>query len=316
MEPTAWTAGNEYLCLGISWRTGNPCLDTLEIPTSRPMEIPLLNQRIGMRAAGSGKYCTGRFAFERETATRHVPCPAGRLADKGAQCEACGARDEFRMVHHAHSGGPVSPALARYLAQPHWVYIATFADGSSKVGTAAEPRRRSRLDEQGALMAHYVARTGDGRTARQVEDRVTRVLSVTQFKRGSAKASALASFAGGDAIAAGHHSTVRRATALVAELDGELPDLKVTDEPWSPPTAMRCFLRKPPAGGWALYPNDLRTGEHGFQVEGCAGQAAAVTIRQADDPVRYVVDLGALKGVRVVAGDFHSVAAPVQNSLF
>lgn len=69
------------------------------------------------------------------------------------------------------------------MAQPHWLYLATFADGTTKVGTTAGPRKRSRLAEQGALFATYLAASPDGRRVRFLEDALTSRLGLTQTVR-------------------------------------------------------------------------------------------------------------------------------------
>ncbi|MGA9870759.1 MAG: DUF2797 domain-containing protein, partial [Rhodococcus sp. (in: high G+C Gram-positive bacteria)] len=95
-------------------------------------------------------------------------------------------------MHTVHRGGFVSKSLEPHVMQPHWLYIATFANGVHKVGTAANTRKWGRLAEQGAICAEYVAWAVDGKVVRLLEDRVTEELQVRQAVRSSAKAAALA----------------------------------------------------------------------------------------------------------------------------
>jgi hypothetical protein len=85
-------------------------------------------------------------------------------------------------------------------------------------------------------------------------------------------------------------------------------------EEWTPP-ACGTELRSPLQGERLAYPHDLREGEHGFQVESCSGSHALVRLTPGDD-VRYVLDLNALNGHRVLIGSYTSPAMPLQGSLF
>lgn len=307
---------SELLCLGVSWADGAPALDLSDVGTAAAVRVPLLTHRLGYRVATPGRFCTGSSAFvPDENRTARVPCPNRRPAVKSGQCGQCAARDEFKFAHRFHTGGYASPALTRYMAQPHWLYIATFADGSSKVGTAVDQRKRTRLDEQGAIMASYVARAADGKSVRIAEDSVTSQLAVTQYRRRNAKTAALASPAPHDTIAANHTRTVERATELLAAWK---PDSGITPvtESWTPPAELNLFRDRRPTGGWTAYPNDLKTGDHGFVVEACSGPAVLARIESAADAPRYIADLGELKGARIILGDYASSASMFQDSLF
>ena len=85
-------------------------------------------------------------------------------------------------------------------------------------------------------------------------------------------------------------------------------------EEWTPP-ACGAELRSPRQGERVTYPHDLREGEHGFQVDSCSGSHALVRLAP-DDDARYVLDLSALKGRRVLIGGYTSPAMPLQGSLF
>ena len=103
---------------------------------------------------------------------------------------------------------------------------------------------------------------------------------------------------------------------LAAEERAALTTLGLSPEPeeWRPP-ACGAELRAPRQGERLAYPHDLREGEHGFQVESCSGSHALVRLTP-DDDVRYVLDLNALKGRRVLIGSYTSPAMPLQGSLF
>jgi hypothetical protein len=192
--------------------------------------------------------------------------------------------------------------------QPHWLYLATFADGATKVGTAAEPRKQSRLDEQGALFATYLTKSPDGQAVRHLEDAITSGLQMPQTVRASTKLKALANLTDLSAASATHDHHIARAADALAAMD-TLTML----EKWPPPAEGD---RMRVAGGIrVLYPHDLRDGEHGFTVVSCVG-TQVLAVLGGDDEVDYVLDLGALKGRRITLGPFASPVAAVQNSLF
>ena len=87
-------------------------------------------------------------------------------------------------------------------------------------------------------------------------------------------------------------------------------------QPWPPP-AESLALRSPRRQGQrAAYPHELREGEHGFWAESCLGASALVRLTADPGPDRYIADLNALKGSRVLLGNFSSPPAVTQTSLF
>jgi hypothetical protein len=271
----------------------------------RHLRIPLIGRYVGFQVATATRFCTGRYRFVNGIHTEYLPCPDQEAATHSAQCQRCAGCDEFRFVHHFHVGGYAPDPLLQYMAQPHWVYIATFADGSSKVGTAADARKQSRIDEQGAVAAAYVARAADGRAARILEDAVTRDLTITQFRRRAAKVAALASPMARHLITANHTRVVEDVVSLLGKI---VPDTEavVTNESWHPPAESKVLFDDVPSGGWHTYRHDLRTGGHGLFVDACAGPALLVRTYDAPDATRFVVDMGSIKGLRVLPGEFVS----------
>jgi hypothetical protein len=304
----------DLLVLGVAWSGGRPSLDLSAVDTGRRHAISLLHRRLGLRITTPGRFCTGWYGFANGSGGLH-PCPDAALATTSAQCEDCALRDQFRFAHQGHVGGYVPAALEPYLASPHWLYIATFADGISKVGTASEHRKRDRLDEQGPALASYVAYAANGRLVREAEDAVSRELQVPQHRRRAAKVAALAAPAPAHLVAERHRETVAQAARLVTHTVWG-PGLSSRVEPWVPPAAMGALAEPPPHGSWVPYPHRLSAGEHGWDIEACAGPAALALTEPGEDAVRFLVDLGELKGRRVVLGSFSSPPAEVQEALF
>jgi hypothetical protein len=304
----------DQLVLGVSWSRGRPTLDLTAVSTGARSQIPLLSRRLGLRVTTSGRFCTGWYGFVAGNG-RLLPCPDRALASTSSQCENCALRDQFRFAHQGHVGGYVPRALEPYLATPHWLYVATFADGFSKVGTASEHRKQDRLDEQGPAHASYLGHAANGRLVREAEDAVSRELQLPQHRRRAAKVAALVHPAPVRLVAERHRETVAQAGRLVAETVWG-PGLDPVTEPWLPPAAMRPLREPPPLGSRLPYPHALDSGEHGLDIEACAGSAALARTEPGEDAVRFLVDLGLLRGRRVVLGAYSSEPAEVQEAMF
>ncbi|PPK63355.1 DUF2797 domain-containing protein [Actinokineospora auranticolor] len=305
--PVTRPTDGEYVCHGITWATGDPRLLLAPLPDGPLVYAEIMNQRLGF-ASGTGRWCTGRYRFVDTVRVEALACPDRAQAGQNDQCPRCLGQDEFRFAHQYHRDGNVPDALRRYMDQPHWLYLATFADGATKVGTAAEPRKHSRLNEQGALFATYLTTTPDGRTVRFLEDAITRDLRMPQTVRATTKLKALANLTNLAAAGAAHDQHVTRAADALTATGNQ-----TVLEKWAPP-AEGARLRV--AGrARALYPHDLQDGEHGFTVTSCVGTQVLTTLT-GDDETDYVLDLGTLKGRRIALGPFTSPGAAVQSSLF
>ncbi|MFC5188045.1 DUF2797 domain-containing protein [Actinomadura harenae] len=305
--PTSGT----YVCHGITWATADPRLLLAPVTGEPLICAAITDSRLAYQVNGTGRWCTGRYRFTDRIRVEAVACPDQSPAMTGGQCAACATRDEFRFAHHIHSGGRIPDALAAYMAQPHWLYLATFADRTTKVGTAADPRRRSRLDEQGALFATYLTKSADGRAVRHLEDAVTRRTALPQAVRAAAKVKALAELRDLAPARAAHQQHLDRAAAALSELG-----VPVVLEPWRPPR--EGDLLRTPQTRRTLYPHDPREGEHGITVLSCLGsQVLASVDNNADDELPNVLDLGVLKGRRIsLDARFSSAPAAVQSALF
>lgn len=290
------------LCLGLSWAGRHPAL-VLDSGTGQ-VRVPLAGT-VGFRV-DPGRRCTGHLAVRGSWKGR-VPCPTGTVVTGAAQCPACAAADVFRFAHSFHRTGYAPQALVAYLGQPHWVYLATFADGTTKVGTAADSRRTERLDEQGPVLATFVALAADGAAARVLEDAVTAHAGLPQTVRASAKVNGWVQPGTSSGLAARH----ARSVDMVREVVGRAPGAAPVQEEWQPPPASAALV-----GGLApavRYPHPLSCGEHGLTVVAAAGPVALVRAGTRD---RAVVNLAELTGHTVQLGWFASPPFPVQAALF
>lgn len=310
-----------YLVHGVFWdgpapvpaaasgQGGLPVL-RLQDPDGTLTELALdAGTRLGFRVATKGKHCLGHHNVHGPAERDHVLCPARAAATKGSQCERCFVLDDSRLIHDFHRGGRVPPGLRAYLMQPHWLYVATFATGASKVGTASDLRKWIRLAEQGAVVARYIARAADGRVVRILEDMITRDAGLPQQVRAAAKAAALVAPAAAVELDAVNGRLAGVARTLLAGVGGE--GFEVVDERWVRPelSADACA----PAARHA-YPHDLATGSHGFRVDSLSGSMALAALDGSE--LEFVVNLGQLKARMIELGDHGSEVPAVQEALF
>lgn len=298
-----------FLCHGIVWNAAGPRL-ALATPDGAPVAMDVAEGTLlGFRVLEAGKFCLGSHRVQGPQARQRVPCPLQAPAERGFQCINCFLNDDLRFLHDAHRSGAAPDGLRAYLAQPHWLYVATFASGTSKVGTASDERRLLRLAEQGAVVARYVARAEDGRIVRVLEDVVSQQTELTQAVRAAAKLAGLQapqSPAELDRVNAGHARTVRNLLSGV-----ELEGFVTVDRTWDLPESGRRVVGSDTR---TAYPLELAAGAHGLVLEALLGSIALVRTRKLGPA--YLADLNGLKGRRIELGSYQSQLPPVQVSLF
>ncbi|MFK4299141.1 hypothetical protein ABH924_004322 [Arthrobacter sp. GAS37] len=152
---------------------------TYDVRSRQSSSLGLEKARIRFRFSHH-RFCVGRYILTSELEFVLQPCPSISKQSRGKQCEACANVDESKYLHAAHLGGKVPHRVAEYMAQPHWLYVAVFADGDVKVGTAAQSRKTRRLAEQGAVCADFVGVVADGYLVRELEDQVSSSTRVSQ----------------------------------------------------------------------------------------------------------------------------------------
>ncbi|VXB70250.1 conserved hypothetical protein [Arthrobacter sp. 9AX] len=307
-----------YLVHGVFWPAppeqagapGAPPVLRLQAPDGTFLETALDDgTRLGFRLAAGRKSCLGHHRVHGPARRDHVLCRNQSPAARGHQCERCFVADEFRLMHEFHRGGGVPPGLRSYLMQPHWLYVATFANGASKVGTASDLRKWQRLAEQGAVAASYVARAADGRVVRILEDLVTRDGGLPQQVRSAAKAAALAAPAPADRLSS-HNAALADDARRLLSTAGET-GFEVVQETWKRPglAGRLCSVtaRHP-------YPHELDAGAHGFTIRSVCGPFVLATLEGTD--LEFVLDLGRLKGRTIELGEHRSEVPAVQEALF
>ena len=272
-------------------------------PSLRP------GSRLGFHVVEPGRYCLGHVQVQSAGSRRRILCGSAAPAVRGKQCERCFVRDESRLMHDFHRGGRVTPGLRDYLMQEHWLYVATFAGGATKVGTASGPRKWNRLAEQGAAVARYVARAQDGRVVRILEDLVTAGVGLTQQVRSAAKAEALLQPLPAEALYALNARAAGDVRALLAgtAVDG----FQSVEERWLRPGHADALYGSGPRHA---YPHTLDEGRHGFDVAAISG--ANVLARLDGTDSQFVVNLAQLAARTVLLGEYASEVPAVQEPLF
>ena len=306
------------------------------VPSGVRIQIPLtpgayLGLRIPRDSEGElYRYCAGyttgtsNDAAPESAGIRRVPCPEGTHIQRGQQCPRCTARDEFTALHSAHLyPGTLTESMRAYAMLEHRLYIATFPDGTHKVGTSSLHSTPRRLDEQAVATATYIALAPDGLAIRRAEDAVTALAKIPQVKQVASKYRAWTNPLPGAQLRVAHQEAVARAREALAELARTDPEVPLTalDEPWIPSLAMN----RPYAALRAQSPEPLapcdpglgdsgtEDGAAGFFCTGAAGQFLSAHTGDAD--AAFLVNTAAWRNVLVEpAQEFTRVR--VQGSLF
>ena len=306
------------------------------VPSGVRIQIPLtpgvyLGLRIPRDSEGElYRYCAGyttgtsNDAAPESAGIRRVPCPEGTRIQRGQQCPRCTARDEFTALHSAHLyPGTLTESMRAYAMLEHRLYIATFPDGTHKVGTSSLHSTPRRLDEQAVATATYIALAPDGLAIRRAEDAVTALAKIPQVKQVASKYRAWTNPLPGAQLRTAHQEAVARAREALAELARTDPEAPLTalDEPWIPSLAMN----RPYAALRAQSPEPLapcdsglgapgtESGSAGFFCTGAAGQFLSAHTGDAD--AAFLVNTAAWRNVLVEpAQEFTRVR--VQGSLF
>ena len=301
------------------------------VPSGVRIQIPLtpgayLGLRIPRDSEGElYRYCAGyttgtsNDAAPASAGIRRVPCPEGTRIQRGQQCPRCTARDEFTALHSAHLyPGTLTESMRAYAMLEHRLYIATFPDGTHKVGTSSLHSTPRRLDEQAVATATYIALAPDGLAIRRAEDAVTALAKILQVKQVASKYRAWTNPLPGAQLRVAHQEAVARAREALAELARTGPEVPLTalDEPWIPSLAMNrpyAALRAQSPEPLAPCDSGLEGGAAGFFCTGAAGQFLSAHTGDAD--AAFLVNTAAWRNVLVEpAQEFTRVR--VQGSLF
>lgn len=277
--------GHDFVWRDITWRERAPVLTVEPLQAGKPAgqvhTLPITpGAFLGVRVLqpgeeSAGTYCTGYAQAKTDgPGFTHLPCPSSALVPKGKQCPTCLARDEFAPIHRVHLGAQMTPAALDYVNLEHFLYIATFPDATSKVGTASLHSNPRRLDDQAVATATIIARAQTGIIVRQLEDFVSRDANLSQFKHASTKYRSWVNPLTPAEIKSAHYMAVEAATWALEDAADTISGFQPLAEPWVPSLAMgRAYasLRAENPEPLYAYPS-LTEGEHGFYVTGGTGK--------------------------------------------
>ncbi|MFT7646509.1 MAG: hypothetical protein ACI8Y4_001244 [Candidatus Poriferisodalaceae bacterium] len=306
--------------LGLSWngesaffrrRTSGSAGPEGEASTPEASTLePLAGLALRYTVVDGPRACLGHM--ERSSSgTRYIDCI--RPVDEGRQCERCRTVDNVlaASMHQSHrlGRGAVDPRLAEHLDQPHRLYVAGFRDGSVKVGTTAGASGGSRLVEQGAWQARYVAVAPNGFVVRDLEDRVTEAFGAGQAVSVRRKLSGLIQPIPDAELARRLADLAKQIHDLVA-IEGEFVAVEEADVSWANPAILeRCW------SDIIDYPLDLAKGAHKLDVVGVCGRVIAATREEHDET--FAIDLGRIFGLPLEFGDdVEPDEVRIQGSLF
>lgn len=322
-------AGADFIWRDMSWQNRQPVLKveplldgkaTGEIQTIQLTPGALLGvEALPTETPGAGVHCSGYAVSSPDPdhpGFTQQACPSQEVILKGKQCPTCLARDEFAPIHRIHQGSRMSEAALAYVNLEHYLYIATFPDGTSKVGTASLHSNPRRLDNQAVAAATFVARADNGIIVRQLEDLVSEEANLTQFKRSSTKYKAWLAPASPAELTSAHFMAVEAATWALEDAEDTVSGFDITAHRWEPSLAMsRAYasLRASNPEPLLAYPS-LTQGAHGFYLTG--GTGPFLTAHFGDPEQTFLVNTAELsnRGCRLVPG--LTDQPTVQTSLF
>ena len=295
------------------------------ISFSRNAPEPLLRLRRGQQwideplAAGrnlefsvdEGKFCLGYTTMNEDgTRTMH-PCDGARGLRTGTQCERCRRADQTRFMRQFHKTGQAPAGLRKYLEQPHFLYVASFAHGATKVGTTSTQSKYSRLVQQGAVSARYIARATDGAAIRVLEDLVTEHVGLKQQVRQKSKIKGLASWEYScEELDELNASEARAAAGFLARQKGlDTYGIQLLDEQFEQPSFARPVLQAWDSQRLHSWPRPVAGSRFTVRIAGVLGQAILVD-SGPDSPLR-LIDAAELKTRNVT---LRTTGAPVPEA--
>ncbi|QRZ62449.1 hypothetical protein [Rothia sp. ZJ932] len=296
-------------------------------PTGALTQVPLTpgaflgfsTIKTDLQATGlsTNRYCAGYAqASHQYVGFEHRPCPNTAPITTGKQCSRCIALDEFSAMHGIHRGARLLPAAQAYASLDHWLYIATFPDGTSKIGTASAHSNPRRLDEQAVAFATFIGHANDGAQVRIWEDFISKETGLVQAKQARAKYKAWCSPLPHDRVEKAHSQAVALARWSLQEaalFEDFITEDQIIDQPWQPSSAMESTYSALKAGWLNALPT-LVDRECGFYVSGATGKF--LTVHHGDPALPFLVNLTELSNRALLPHHQPSEQPLSQSSLF
>lgn len=159
----------EKVFLALVWKDEKTPLFHVKSPSTNTDEYIHIPSKIHLKNLHE-RFCVGTT----NPLTMEYENCSNKVDSNNCQCNKCKFMYEFYKCVRCHGDGcnVHNNTSKTYCDTPHWVYLAYFPGGKIKVGTASAQRKETRLLDQGALHAIYIAHTPDGKTARQIENTI------------------------------------------------------------------------------------------------------------------------------------------------
>ncbi len=156
--------------VGYNKDTNKPYWSINDKTSNKKVELTF-DQPIDLEFDTETRHCTGWHDLE--TGEDHICDEAQTLDHKYNQCQKCQAKAGFNPAFY--NADSVSEVQQRRNSQPHFVYLAYFGAGFTKVGISYEGRGIARLLEQGAKAAIILDTFNSALVARRYEAEISRL---------------------------------------------------------------------------------------------------------------------------------------------
>lgn len=304
------------LCHGISFSEHEPA-PTLRLRRSDTWINESLEANRHLRVSvGELKFCLGYVTMNGDGSRNTIPCPKNKAIRTGTQCEGCRRLDQTKFMHHFHKTGEAPAGLKKYLEQPHFLYIASFAHGATKVGTTSTQSKWSRLAQQGAVIARYIAKASDGAAIRVLEDLVTEHVGLSQQVRQKSKIKGLTSwefnYAQLDEL---NGDLAQQARGFLSSQRGlDAYGIELRDERWEQPNFAQPVVAAWDARTLHTWTAAVADSTMKFRLRGVLGQSLLVD--QGEQSSLRLIDAAELKTRNVSLSDEYGEFEQEQSALF
>lgn len=155
--------------LELVWKDDNTPLFHIKSPATDKDEYVYIPANINLKNLHE-RFCVGTI----NPLTMEYKNCNNKVDINNCQCNSCKFMFEFYKCVRCHGDNcDIHNKISKeYCDTPHLVYIAYFPGNKLKVGTASLKRKETRLLEQGALYGIYIAKTPNGKIARQIEQEI------------------------------------------------------------------------------------------------------------------------------------------------
>lgn len=307
---------SRQLCHGLSFSQHEPTPVLRFRATTRWINEPMRVNRSIRLDVSELKFCLGYITMNEDGSRNTLPCPKNKPVRTGTQCESCGRMDQSKFMHHFHKTGEAPAGMRKYLEQPHFLYVASFAHGAIKVGTTSTQSKWSRLAQQGAVIATYIARTNDGVAIRVLEDLVTEHVGLRQQVRQKSKIAGLTSweldYAGLQMRTAAAAKQAR--DFLAAQRGLETYGVQLLDEVWEQPDFARPVVEAWNSHSVHPWESSIPDSVLNIRIRGVLGQALLVD--SGDGTTVRLLDVAQLKSREVTLGEQRGDFREEQSALF